>query len=641
MAYQAGFQYLEQRDSEDNIVKEGVVSKKSAFATSDNAGIYDTIAENFRVMREAIKYALDDEGNVIPSALGGTLTINSYQADGSLLTQTYVGNENVTVDNLVTKDSIDSMYASADDLATLNSTVATNTSNISTLSTNVNGLGTAASKNVGTASGNVPVLDSNGKLSDSVLPALAITSTYTVASQTAMLALTAQEGDVAIRTDENKSYILTASPASTLSNWKELLTPTSDVTSVNGLKGAVTLTTSNITEGTNQYYTQSRFQNDFDTAIIGVSTSDLSDGDTVVHANDLATVATTGDYSDLTNIPSFSLVAQSGSYNDLSNTPDLTVYAKAATTYTKTEVDDAIAAAETQGVKGDKGDKGDTGAAATISVGTVTTGAAGSSASVTNSGTTSAAVLNFTIPQGAKGDKGDKGTTGDAGTAATIKVGTVSSGTTASVTNSGTTSAAVLNFVLPKGDKGDTGDKGDAGTAGTAATISIGTVTTGAAGTSASVTNSGTSTAAVLDFVIPKGDKGDTGASGSGSSSGSSDYTLPVATTSTLGGVKASSTLTVASDGTASVASAPKLTTARTITISNDDDDVIASASFDGSESIDLAVDKNFLHARYDGSGNVISTTYAKAANVYTKTDCDAAIATAIAAITDGDEVSY
>ena len=51
----AGFQYLEQRDSSDNIVKPGVVSKKSAFATSDNAGIYDVIAENLRVLHEAVQ----------------------------------------------------------------------------------------------------------------------------------------------------------------------------------------------------------------------------------------------------------------------------------------------------------------------------------------------------------------------------------------------------------------------------------------------------------------------------------------------------------------------------------------------------------------------------------------------------------
>ena len=53
------------------------------------------------------------------------------------------------------------------------------------------------------------------------------------------------------------------------------------------------------------------------------------------------------------------------------------------------------------------------GTAATISVGTVTTGAAGSSATVTNSGTSSAAVFDFSIPQGAKGDTGSTGATGN------------------------------------------------------------------------------------------------------------------------------------------------------------------------------------------------------------------------------------
>ena len=137
--------------------------------------------------------------------------------------------------------------------------------------------------------------------------------------------------------------------------------------------------------------------------------------------------------------------------------------------------------------------KGDTGTAATIEVGTVSTGADGTSASITNSGTTGAAVFDFTIP---KGDKGD---------AATIEVGTVTTGdagTSATVTNSGTTAAAVFDFAIPQGVKGDTG---------TAATVAVGTVTTGEAGTDASVTNSGTSADAVFDFSIPKGDKGDTG----------------------------------------------------------------------------------------------------------------------------------
>lgn len=65
----------------------------------------------------------------------------------------------------------------------------------------------------------------------------------------------------------------------------------------------------------------------------------------------------------------------------------------------------------------------------------------------------------------------------------------------------------------PKGDTGDTGATGPQGPAGTAASITVGTVTTGAPGTSATITNVGTSSAAVFDFTIPRGD---TGASGSG-----------------------------------------------------------------------------------------------------------------------------
>ena len=53
-----------------------------------------------------------------------------------------------------------------------------------------------------------------------------------------------------------------------------------------------------------------------------------------------------------------------------------------------------------------KGVKGATGAAATIKIGTVTTGAAGSNASVTNSGTDTNAILNFTIPRGQPGAGG-------------------------------------------------------------------------------------------------------------------------------------------------------------------------------------------------------------------------------------------
>lgn len=66
------------------------------------------------------------------------------------------------------------------------------------------------------------------------------------------------------------------------------------------------------------------------------------------------------------------------------------------------------------------------------------------------------------------------------------------------------------NLTAPATD----GEGGSSGEAGTAATIEVGTVTTGEAGSSASVTNSGTTSAAVFDFVIPRGDKGEKGDTG-------------------------------------------------------------------------------------------------------------------------------
>lgn len=71
-----------------------------------------------------------------------------------------------------------------------------------------------------------------------------------------------------------------------------------------------------------------------------------------------------------------------------------------------------------QGLQGPQGEKGDTGAtgpqgdAATIELGTVTTGEAGTDVIITNSGTSSEAVFNFTIPRGSQGIQGEQGPQG-------------------------------------------------------------------------------------------------------------------------------------------------------------------------------------------------------------------------------------
>lgn len=74
------------------------------------------------------------------------------------------------------------------------------------------------------------------------LPSLAIDSVnQNITSDAQMTALTAEPGDVAIRTDydPDRMYMLAASPASTLANWVRVTF--GDVASVNGQTGVVTL----------------------------------------------------------------------------------------------------------------------------------------------------------------------------------------------------------------------------------------------------------------------------------------------------------------------------------------------------------------------------------------------------------------
>jgi hypothetical protein len=107
------------------------------------------------------------------------------------------------------------------------------------------------------AANGVATLGADGKLPSSQLPALAISDTFVVASQAAQTALTAEVGDVAVRTDENKTYILRLAGPSTFSNWQEIVTPGTGVMTVNGEAGPnVVLDSDDIGEGTtNLYYT--------------------------------------------------------------------------------------------------------------------------------------------------------------------------------------------------------------------------------------------------------------------------------------------------------------------------------------------------------------------------------------------------
>ena len=146
--------------------------------------------------------------------------------------------------------------------------------------------GTAAARNVGSKAGDLLELGAGGKIDKKYLPPIAITEPFAVASEEEMLALNCQKGDVAIRSDESKSYILKTAPASKLENWLELQTPDCKINSVNGQIGTVVLTTADIEEKDNLYYTEDRAKASFTENLGQTSSADLSDGETILHATD-------------------------------------------------------------------------------------------------------------------------------------------------------------------------------------------------------------------------------------------------------------------------------------------------------------------------------------------------------------------
>jgi hypothetical protein len=136
-----------------------------------------------------------------------------------------------------------------------------------------------------------------------------------------------------------------------------------------------------------------------------------------------------------------------------------------------------------QGVAGPKGDTGDTGPQGLQGIQGVQgetglTGQTGLTGPKGDTGNTGA-----TGPQGLQGEQGPQGLQGIQG-------------------ETGATGAQGI-----QGPIGLTGPAGTNGTNGTAATVTVGTTTTGA---TAAVTNSGTASAAVLDFVLPNSGGGST-----------------------------------------------------------------------------------------------------------------------------------
>ena len=208
-------------------------------------------------------------GVIVNADVNASAAIDKTKISGTAITAADTG----TVTNTMLAGSIDNGKLATDPLARANHTgtqlaatvsdfdtqVRTNrldqmaapTGSVSANSQKITNLATATTSTdainkdyvdskIGAADG-IASLDAGGKVPASELPDIAISDTFVVVSEAAMLALTAEVGDIAVRTDVNKTFILKTAGASTLANWQELLTPTDAVTSVDGQTGVVDL----------------------------------------------------------------------------------------------------------------------------------------------------------------------------------------------------------------------------------------------------------------------------------------------------------------------------------------------------------------------------------------------------------------
>ena len=73
-----------------------------------------------------------------------------------------------------------------------------------------------------------------GTIHSTNIPAIALSSIQTAANESAQLALTTQEGDVVVRTDQNRTYMKNSGTAGSMADFTQILTPTDYVSASSG-----------------------------------------------------------------------------------------------------------------------------------------------------------------------------------------------------------------------------------------------------------------------------------------------------------------------------------------------------------------------------------------------------------------------
>lgn len=190
----------------------------SVYATNSGTATYSTTSGT-------AAYATAS-GTAVYATTSGTAAYSTLSGTAAYATAAGTADTSGTASYSITSGT--AVYATTSGTAAYSTT--SGTASYATLAGQVTGTAILVSEK-GSANG-VATLDGSGLVPTAQIPPLAITDTFVVASEAAMLALTAEVGDVAIRTDVSKTFILQTSPASTLGNWKELLTPADGVTSI-------------------------------------------------------------------------------------------------------------------------------------------------------------------------------------------------------------------------------------------------------------------------------------------------------------------------------------------------------------------------------------------------------------------------
>ena len=266
---------------------------------ADNISSVNSFAAQYRVASSAPTSSLD-EGDLYFNTTDNTLyhyngsawsNIQSYSVgDGGLTQINFTSADNTKLDGIEasatadqTNAEIKTAYEANSDTNEFSDAEQTKVSNLSgtntgdqtiTLTGDVTGSGTGSfAATIATDAVDIPMLSATGTAGNTtflrgdnawVVPtdtnteytagtgitlsgtefsaaSLALTTVQTAASQSAHLALTTQEGDVVVRSDENKSYVRNSGTAGTMADFTLLATPTDAVLSVDGNTGAITL----------------------------------------------------------------------------------------------------------------------------------------------------------------------------------------------------------------------------------------------------------------------------------------------------------------------------------------------------------------------------------------------------------------